>query len=432
MSVGVREAGLTNVPRTLIFLTSGTYGDAAQYVALGRAVQAAGDRVVIATHRSFRALVESRNLSFALLDGNPSELMTQPGEQSALTFDGDWLRSLRATVRFWRAARPVYVRLLASAWQACREAKPDAIILGLPTTWGVHIAEALGVPCLWCCSQPLSRTRAFPSALLPTTFSIGPAYNWLTHLLAEQALWQPWRSLINRWRRETLGRPPAPFSGPGAARQVLYGFSPRVVPRPADWPPSHVITGYWFQDEPLGWTPPTELADFLEAGAPPVYIGFGSPGTRRPIETVHLITQALTLSGLRAVLALPGGFPSNVPLPLNVLPISRTPHVWLFPRVAAVVHHGGAGTTGTGLRAGLPTLILPLAVDQFFWGKRVAELGVGPRPIPQRALNAEKLAQALTQAAQDQAMRSRAQILGDALRAEDGAGRAVGIIRMLL
>jgi len=411
--------------KTIALLTSGTRGDVQPYIALGLGLQDAGYRVQIATHVSFRALVERYGLVFALVDGNPSELMMRPGGQSALAFDGNWLRSARATLDYMQAARPIYVRMLASAWQVCHDT--DALIIGLPTTWGVHIAEARHIPCVGCFLQPFSRTREFPSALLPSTFSLGPTYNWLTHLAVEQAAWLPWRATINRWRRDLLALPPAPVVGRPLEFPILYGFSSKVVPRPDDWPAAHVITGYWFLDQ-AEWTPPQELVRFLEAGSPPVYVGFGSPGTRRPAEMINLIVRALEANHLRAVLALPHDAEA-MPLPNTILRIADAPHAWLFPRMAAVVHHGGAGTTAASLRAGVPTLITPWGVDQFFWGRRVEALGAGPRPIPQRALDVERLAQALWQATHDETMHARAQALSRAIQAEDGVQRAVEVIR---
>jgi len=250
-------------------------------------------------------------------------------------------------------------------------------------------------------------------------------------LAVEQALWQPWRSIINRWRCTLLHLPPVPLMGHRLQAPILYGFSPQVVRRPNDWPSSDVITGYWFLDEPSAWTPPAELAHFLNAGPPPVYIGFGSPGTRQPLEMVASVVCALDTHHLRGVLALAGEM-ENLTLPDTILPVAEAPHAWLFPRMAAVVHHGGAGTTAASLRAGVPTLVVPLAVDQFFWGKRVEALGAGPRPLPQRALNAARLAQGLGQATQVKAMQARAQALGKAIQAEDGVQRAVEIIRSMV
>jgi sterol 3beta-glucosyltransferase len=417
------------MPKLITILASGTRGDVQPYLALGLGLRAAGYRVVVATHENFRALVRSRGLPFAPVQGNPNDLLVR--DESALTLGGNWARSARATLKFLRDARPVFERMLNSAWEACRGA--GALVVGLATTWGDHIAQALGAPCVWCLLQPLSRTRAFPSVFQPFTFSLGGAYNRLTHLALEQLMWQPWRTVINRWRRNTLGLPPLSFTGPFPevyARHTpfVYGFSPHVAPRPADWPASHVVAGYWFLDRPPEWTPPAELLRFLDAGSPPVYIGFGSMGFRQPYD---VITRALEAAGLRAVIALAAAAAGDISLPPYVLPVTDVPHEWLFPRVAAVAHHGGAGTTAAGLRAGVPAVVAPIAVDQFFWGERIAALGVGPRPVPQRALTAEKLAEALSRATQDEGMRSRAAALGRQIAAEDGVARAVEVIRSI-
>lgn len=423
------------MPKPITLLTSGTRGDVQPYLALGLGLQAAGYRVVVATHANFRALVESRGLPFVMVEGSPNDLLARGDGQSALTFDGNWLRSARATLKFLREARPLFESMLVSAWEACRDA--GALIVGLATTWGDHIAQALGVPCVWGLSQPFSRTRAFPSAFQPFTFSLGYAYNWLTHLALEQLMWQPWRAVINRWRRRTLGLPGVAFTGPypelySRPTPFVYGFSPLVVPRPADWPASCVVTGYWFLDPLPEWSPPADLLRFLDAGSPPIYIGFGSMGLRRPRAALAAIAHATEAARLRAVISLDSASAGDLSLPPHVLPITDIPHDWLFPRMAAVVHHGGAGTTAAGLRAGAPTVIAPVGVDQFFWGARVAALGVGPRPIPQRALTAEKLAEALLRATQDEGMKTRARALGQGLAAEDGVARAVEVIRKIV
>ena len=421
--------------RPIIILASGTRGDVQPWLALGLGLQAAGYRVVVATHANFRPLVESRGLPFALVEGSPNDLLARGDGRSALTYDGNGVRSAGATLKFLREARPLFERMLESAWEACQGA--GALVVGLATTWGDHIAQALGVPCVWGLGQPFSRTRAFPSVFQPFTFSLGGTYNWITHLALEQLMWQPWRAVINRWRRRTLGLPPAPFTGPYPdlhARRTpcLYYFSPLVVPRPADWPASHVVTGYWFLDQPSDWAPPADLLRFLDAGSPPVYIGFGSMRLRRPQEVLAMITRALEATRLRAVMALDSVFAGDILPPSSVYPVSEIPHNWLFPRMAAAVHHGGVGTTTVGLRAGLPTIVAPVGVDQFFWGERVAALGVGPRPIPQRAFTAEKLAEALSQATQDQGMKARASALGQGIAAEEGVARAVEVMRSIV
>jgi sterol 3beta-glucosyltransferase len=181
-----------------------------------------------------------------------------------------------------------------------------------------------------------------------------------------------------------------------------------------------------------GWAPPPELTAFLEAGDPPVYIGFGSMAGRRPQELASLAIEALAHSGQRGLLLTGWGGLRPESVPANVLVVPSAPHSWLFPRMAAVVHHGGAGTTAEGLRAGVPTVVVPFVLDQPFWGARIKALGLGPQPIPRKSLTAERLADAITVAVTDAGIRQRAQAVGLAVRGEDGVGGAVELVRRYL
>ena len=210
---------------------------------------------------------------------------------------------------------------------------------------------------------------------------------------------------------------------------MLYGFSPSVVPMPADWGPANHITGYWFLDPAEDWTPPAALLKFLQAGPAPVYIGFGSMSSRKPEETAELVIKALKKTNQRALLFSGWGGLHKEGLPDSLFMIDTTPHAWLFPRMAAVVHHGGAGTTASGLRAGVPSIVVPFFGDQAFWGKRVHDLGVGPAPIPRKKLSVDVLAQAIQESVTNSAMQQRAADLGSKIRAEDGIANAVEIIQ---
>jgi UDP:flavonoid glycosyltransferase YjiC (YdhE family) len=231
-----------------------------------------------------------------------------------------------------------------------------------------------------------------------------------------------------------LGLPPAPFWGPFNAdclqhNPILYGYSPSVIPKPSDWDEDTHVTGYWFLDPADDWTPPAALMEFLQAGPPPIYVGFGSMSSRKPEQTADLILEALAQAKQRGII-LPGwGGLRKANLPDTVFMVDSIPFAWLFLRVAAVVHHGGAGTTAAGLRAGVPSIVIPFFGDQFFWGQRVAELGVGPEPIPRKKLTVERLAQAIQEALTDQTMRQRAANLGSKIEAEDGIARAVAVVR---
>jgi UDP:flavonoid glycosyltransferase YjiC (YdhE family) len=246
-------------------------------------------------------------------------------------------------------------------------------------------------------------------------------------------VWQAYRRADRVARTQVLGLAPAPFMGPfdsGATSgyPVLYGYSQAVIPRPLDWGDRIHVTGYWFLDQENDWVPPGHVVDFLQAGQPPVYVGFGSMSSRDPRATADLIGEALELCGQRAIVLSGWGGISGGSLPDSVLMIESMPFSWLFSHVAAVVHHGGAGTTSEGLRAGVPSVIVPFFGDQPYWARRVADLGVGPEPVPRRRLTALALAAAIDQAVSDKAMRDRAAALGRRLRAEDGVGRAVEVI----
>ena len=273
-----------------------------------------------------------------------------------------------------------------------------------------------------------SLTQAFPSPFFPFR-NLGP-FNKLSHQLFAKMGPALYRRQIREWRRDVLGLPPAKDENILHGKPVteLYAYSEAVLPRPADWDESSVATGYWFLDAPPGWQPQPSLVKFLQDGPLPVYVGFGSMFMNGGAKKTEIVLKALKLAGQRAVLATGWGGLTADNAPEGIYVLDAVPHDWLFPRVAAAVHHGGAGTTGAGLRAGKPMVICPFVGDQAFWGRRVAALGVGPSPIPQAKLTAERLAYAIKIAATDSDMRERVAALGATIRAEDGVGRAVAHI----
>jgi UDP:flavonoid glycosyltransferase YjiC (YdhE family) len=213
---------------------------------------------------------------------------------------------------------------------------------------------------------------------------------------------------------------------------MLYCYSPAIAPKPPDWSEQAHVTGYWFLDHPSAWQPPADLVRFLGSGPPPVYIGFGSMVSRKPEQTTRIALDALKQSRQRGVIATGWGALSQSDLPSEVFLIESVPHDWLFPKMAAVVHHGGAGTTGAGLRAGVPSIVVPFGGDQPFWAQRVKALGVGPDPIPRGRLTAARLAHAMRVAVTDEPMRKRAVELGETICAEDGIGNAVRIVSQVI
>lgn len=297
---------------------------------------------------------------------------------------------------------------------------------------GRSVAESLRVPFLEAHLQPIGKaTTAFPGLFQPRPLRrLGGPGRWASHVLTDLVLSAPLLPAVRRARVKALGLP-ARYPHRDPAVPVLYGFSPRVLPPPASWAGHRHVTGYWTLPLPAGWSPPPDLAAFLEAGPPPICFGFGSMPTDNPAALAEELVTAARRVGRRAVL-LSGWGGLDIAAADDLHLTDEVPHEWLFPRAAAVVHHGGAGTTGAGLRAGAPSIVVPHGADQPFWAMRVADLGVGPRPIPRPRLTAPTLAQALDQALTDAPMRARAAALGQQIRSEDGVGAAVAIIDRFL
>ncbi len=412
--------------RPFVFLTAGTRGDVQPILALARGLIEHGAPVRLVAPPAFGAWIQSFGVPFAPLDGNPSDLLVVPEGQLALRRQAQLLRGIQATYVFWKRARPLYARMLTSAAEACGDAR--AVLIGLASVWGVHVAEWLGVPCIGTFLQPVTPTEAFFSPLLPCVCHFGRRLNRLSHILAAHLLFLPWREGINAWRRERGLRPLVTLDFTTRLDQLLYGFSRHVVPAPADWPSKAVMTGYWtlLEDSDPGDFP-AELEAFLQTGLPPLYITFGSPGACNLTDLIAVLIQAIEQVGMRAVISLPRGF-SGPALPRFVFPLTiEVSHARLFPQLSGVVHHGGAGTTAAGLMAGLPTLILPSAVDQFFWGKRVHDLGAGPPPIPLHAVTVKRLSASL-QVLQHPQTRQRVHDLAQTLKAENGVETAVHLL----
>jgi sterol 3beta-glucosyltransferase len=328
----------------------GSRGDVQPFVALGRGLQAAGHDVAIATHPPFEELVRSSGLEFRSVGGDPRQAMDNDDVRAALHSDS----AMRSWRHFARLLRPVLPQTGNECWSACQGAEmivcsPMGMLLG------PSIAEKLGAVAVATHLQPSLPTSEFPSFFSRTNRELSRIHNRLTWLQAGLMVWLPLRSTIERWRTEQLG---LPRRSPDRSRQwkglALNGYSPSVVPRPADWGDNVVVTGYWFLDAAAEWSPPADLVDFLAAGPPPVYVGFGSMTPRNTEAMAELAVDALARAGQRGILAAGWGGLRSRGLPDSVFQIEAIPHDWLFPRMAAAVHHGGAGTTGASLRPASP------------------------------------------------------------------------------
>lgn len=405
----------------LALVAMDTRGGVQPYFALALGLQRAGHDVRVIAPEDFQSVGAKLGLAVHPTSGSMEDVLR-------LT-RGVAERGALATMRLAKVETARRMRLWAG--EVLEGARGSELMLGGVGGMiaGLSVADKLGIPFLEAHLQPIGQaTREFPGVLLPKFPSLFGLGTRLGHFLSEQGIWAPFRSAMRVARREVLGLD-------GDARvsttlPVLYGVSPEVVPQPADWDARRHLVGYWNLPG-TDWNPPEALTRFLAAGDRPVCIGFGSMAAQDPQALSELVLEATKRAGVRAVLLSGWGGLANLERD-DVLVLPEAPHDWLLPRMAAVVHHGGAGTTGAGLTAGIPSIVVPFTMDQPFWGERVFALGAGPRPIPRSALTVERLAERLRAATTDPAMSDRARQLGERLRAEDGVGRAVALIGEVL
>lgn len=329
----------------------------------------------------------------------------------------------------------IAVDVTRGAFAACDDA--DLVVHSFLFTTGAHsLARQRGIPDISIQTFPIfAPTREYPPAALSSLPT-----GWLSyfgHWLNTQAFWYGGNSGYRQKRKQH----PDVFSfdlfwpfdekPPRRATPLLFAVSPTVLPPAREWSNRVHVTGYFFLDSPADYQPPAELTRFLETGAPPVCVTFGSMIHRDADRVAESILDAIRVTGQRAII-LTGwdGWKGNAATD-NVLFLESAPHDWLLPRCKAVVHHGGAGTTAAGLRAGIPNLVIPFAGDQMFWGKRVHTIAAGPRPINVKELGAARLTSALAEA-EDDSLRDRARHIGRAIRSEDGVAEAIRVVKSRL
>lgn len=398
-------------------LAFGTRGDVQPYLALALGLKQAGYDVSMATTSDFKDFVESCDIPVLTSNVNIREFMTKSAQSNK--------EDAPSRMDIFRQFLDDASNIIVGA---------DMIIYSPASSMAApHVAEKLGIPSMLGMLQPyLHPTVEFPVIGLPR-LPLGGGYNRLTYSIFRSLLWLPMKKVINEWRETVLGLPPAK-SNPitGLVKQdipTIYGWSSHVLPKPHDWGNQLHVTGYWFLESQTDFVPQTELVEFIKTGSPPVYIGFGSMSNKNAERDANIILAALQNAGVRGIIASRWHGLKTENTSDDVLIIDGAPHDWLFPQVAAVIHHGGAGTTAAGLKAGVPSIIVPTRGDQPFWARRVEELGVGLFPCIRRKLNVDDLASAIKQATTDKDMQSRAKSLSEKIACEDGIANAVNVVK---
>ncbi|MDF2985068.1 MAG: glycosyl transferase, UDP-glucuronosyltransferase [Eubacterium sp.] len=415
----------------IAIITAGGRGDVQPYIALGSGLRMAGHNVLMPAAEEFRDIIKENGMEYIQTNSvNPQEFLRSLEMKEAAKSKN----KLIFLNKMFKALAPMMEGIFNETWEACQGC--DLIITTMGPMGAYDSAEKLGIPCIHTLLIPACPTSGFQSPFAPGFFNIG-IYNKISHKLLEQIVWQPFRAINNRWRKNVLGLKSCDFWGIydkvyGGEVPVIAGFSPSIIPGQNDWPESVRISGYWFLDQPENWQPPEELNAFLKAGPPPVYIGFGSMVDKEPERITKIVIEALRLSGQRGILSAGWNGLGGEELPDTVYKVGSIPHSWLFKRMAAIVHHGGAGTTAAALRSGIPQIVTPFFCDQPFWGQRIFELGVGPKAVPYSRLTPEKLAGLINAAVNNKEIKAGAKALGEKIDSENGVKKAVDIIQEYL
>ena len=411
----------------ITILAGGSRGDTQPYIALGLALKQRGCSVRMATHENYKSFILDHGLDFHPVRGDVAAIASGEMGQEAAQADNP----LKVLLSFNKLKGLIY-DLMSDFYDACKGS--DAIVYHPGPSIGYFASQEMNIPSILGLPFPMVPTREYPALLFYSGPRLGKTYNMMTHRIFERIMWQASGSAVKDFWMKEFGHDPEGFGCPYGKQTTrrqptVISCSPHVFPRPADWPEGVHLTGYWFLDEEAGWNPPADLVDFLANGEPPVYVGFGSLSDSAQAEkTTKMVIEALLLSGQRGLLATGwNGMARLDNLPGNVFILESAPHAWLFPLMKAVVHHGGAGTTAAGLRAGVPSVVIPHGNDTPAWGRRVYELGVGPKPVPRKKLSAEKLSGAIIGALSEE-IRIKAKDLGQKIQIEDGAGNAADVI----
>jgi sterol 3beta-glucosyltransferase len=392
--------------------TIGTRGDVQPLIALAQGLERAGHTVMLMSHPHMRSLVEHYAVSFAPLgpDINVAHEAAALRLQSANVFVG--------LVRVMRLAFDLLEQSHQAILSHCRDS--DLVVFSSQSAAGRNEADLLGLPHVSVNLMPWS---------LPVNDPSRPVIKRIAYAAVGHVIGLITTRPLNRIRRRQ-GLPPVGADGFTSKRLNLVPISPRVYPPDPHWEPQHRVVGYWFAKEPSGWRPPSDLLAFLEDGIPPVVVSLGamSLGGEEEMETALLFVHAVQKAGVRAVFQGWDTAIQRIDLPSTIYAAGSMPHSWLLPQAAGLVHHGGFGTTAAGFRAGIPQLVIPHLVDQFYWGKRVEELGVGLPAIPRKKLDTPGLAALLGSLTQDDDLRLNASRLADHIQAENGIDGAARLI----
>lgn len=403
----------------------GSRGDVQPCVALAGGLIDRGHRVRLIGPAELAALVAGTSIDYRPIDLNQKAQI-----EAYVAAGGGFLKT------FGMQRRNLRDHAVQAMRQVMQETEGAELLLStaLTISLAADLAEHWGIPLVHSLPFPAFPTRAFPTPLILPIPRVSPGWiNLLGHYLTWTAIWFLTAGPINAARATVLGLPPrrhrdfmALLKTPSIP--VLMSYSRELTPEAPDWPSHIVTTGFWRLPAPSIWRPQDALVTFIAEGSPPIYVGFGSMTFANSEAVADMIVGAAAATRRRVIMSSGWGGLRPTLVSKDVFLVDDIPHDWLFPQMAAIVHHGGAGTTAAALSAGVPSIVTPFTADQPFWAWRLQELGVAPRPIPFSNLTTAALANAVNGVLSDKAMRDRAAALGVKIADERGVANAVAVI----
>lgn len=390
--------------------TIGSRGDVQPFIALAQGLTRVGHQVTLMSHPAMRPLVEEHGVAFASM-GPAIDMSREAAEIRQRS--GNMISALRQVMNLaFDLLAQAHDDIMADGRQA------DLIVVPASSAAGKNEAELLGLATCSVDFMPWTIAVDDPQRSLFKRAAYAAVNKLLTPLTTRP---------LNKLRRQQ-GLPPVGAEGFRSAQLNLVPVSPLVFAPDPYWAVVNQVVGYWYVEEPRAWQPAAELVAFLEEGEPPMMVSLGAMSAGDSLETATMFVQAIEAAGIRAIVQGWGTTMKQLRLPPDILAAGPVPHGWLLPRTIGLVHHGGFGTTAAGFKAGVPQLVIPHMADQFYWGQRVKELGVGPPAIGRSKLTGDKLTVALNDLAYNAEYRAAAWRLGEGIQGENGVETAVSLI----
>jgi len=404
----------------ITILCSGSRGDIQPYIALAQQLKKLAKDVRIAAGQSFESFVTGYGIECYPLSADFQTAKIDPQLLKDAQSSDNPLKMLLTFNKMKKYA----VMMTDEMYSACENS--ELVVYHPGCTVGYFAAEKMGIPSILASPFPMHKTSETASVITYGRYALP---NKFTYTLIQTMLWTVSQTGVAVLWKEKFGKLPNNFTPPyertDNRHPAMISCSNYVFPRPSDWNEHIHQYGYWFVEESGDYMPPRALDEFLNSGGKPIYIGFGSVFHDDEKEHfANLIIEALQKCGRRGIIS---GMGEMSNLPDSIYAVENIPHTWLFPRCAAVCHHGGAGTSAAGFAAGVPSIIIPFSNDQFAWAHRAFDMGVGSYPIPKRKLTVDRLADAIRFTASE-AIKSEAAKLGKNISTENGAADCAQVI----